>query len=252
MRPLLEIRDLTVTYLDRPGGRGRGLVALTGVSLEVGRGEVAAVLGRNGAGKSSLVRAVAGILGIRRGRVGPGSVVFGGRDITALGPAPRVRAGIATVLEGHRVFPDLTIADHLRLGGLAGGRRGSAAPSTAEVLDRFPALGRRLGMRAGNLSGGEQQQLGLARALMSGPDLLVADEPALGLAPRLVAAVGELVAGLASEGTAVVLVEQHAAMALGVATRAHVLDRGRIVAAAAPREVMADVDLRVRYLGLPS
>ncbi len=228
---LLAVRDLAVSYASpRAGGDRLDLDdprVLDGVSLDVGAGEVVAVLGGNGAGKTTLLRAVSGLLALHGGRVLGGTIDVAGRAMAGRPPAARVRAGVVHVLEGHRCFGSLTVEENLRAGAHGRRHRPEVVADRRRALELFPGLARRLDVAAGHLSGGEQQQLAVARALMAAPRLLLLDEPSLGLAPDLVAAVGTVVGRLATEGTGVLLVEQHVAMALEVADRALVLDRGR-------------------------
>jgi ABC-type branched-subunit amino acid transport system ATPase component len=229
---LLEVRDLVV---------GHGAVeVLHGVSLAVDEGEIVAVIGPNGSGKTTLLRTLAGVLAPTRGEVR-----FAGRSIAGV-PAYRVvRHGLALVPEGRRIFADQTVRANLELGAVS--RR--SRPDLAAVLARFPALGERLDDAAGALSGGQQQMLAIARGLMARPRLLLLDEPSLGLAPRLVRDTFDTVGAIRAEGVSVLLVEQLAALALQVADRAYVLDRGRVVAAGAAADVAADPRVADAYLG---
>ena len=203
-------------------GYGRATV-LHGVSLAVPVGGVAAVLGHNGAGKSTLLRATIGLLRPRTGRV-----LLGGEDITNLAPHARVRRGVAYVPQGQQCFPHLTTAENLQL--VADGQRGGRA-AMAEALDRFPALRALLGRRAGLLSGGQRQQLAIARALISRPKLLLLDEPTEGIQPNVVAEIERTILSLAGTGgLSILLVEQHVGFALAAAGRYYVLAAGRVTA----------------------
>jgi branched-chain amino acid transport system ATP-binding protein len=216
--------------------------AVDGVSLEVAEGSVTAVLGANGAGKTSLLRTICGLV-----RPTKGSVKLDGRELTRLSVEDIVRCGLAHVPEGRGVIAELTVAENLRLGGLW---RGSHAAPAQEIYELFPRLQERSNQPASRLSGGERQMLSIGRALMARPRALLLDEPSLGLAPLLVAQIMELVRRLAdSFGLAVLLVEQNARSALSIADRGVVLNLGRVVADQAPDKLAADERLRHAYLG---
>ncbi|TDB87651.1 ATP-binding cassette domain-containing protein [Actinomadura sp. 7K534] len=239
--PLLDVDGLDVGY----NGAVR---ALRGVSLQVPRRGVVAVLGGNGAGKTTLLRAISGTLGSAGGAVTAGTIRLDGRDVRGLPAAEIVRAGIAQVPEGRRVFRDLTVEENLRAGGLTAAPRIRSA-ALQGIYELFPDLAERRRERAGLLSGGQQQMLAIGRGLMSRPRLLLLDEPSLGLAPQLVARIGEIVTEINQQGTAVLLIEQNAVMGLRVADSAYVLEVGR-VAASGPAGVLAGSDeIRGRYLG---
>ena len=225
--------------------------ALHGVGLRVDAGEAVAVVGANGAGKSTLLRAVVGLVAARRGRV-----VVAGQDVTAWPVERRVRAGVALVPEGRRVFTGLTVEDNLLLGTYA--RRGTRAGLRSRlgpVLALFPALARRLARPAGTLSGGQQQMLAIGRALVAAPRLLLLDEPSLGLAPRavteVVGALAALAGGAAGPPTTVVLVEQNAHAAFTVAGRGYLLDRGAVAVAGPTDRLRRDPGVQAAYLGAP-
>jgi len=223
-------------------GYGR-IEALHGVHLTVGQGEAVTLIGANGAGKTTLLKTIAGLIRPSRGRVW-----WDGRDITGWPTEKRVRAGIALVPEGRRVFPALSVADNLVLGAYV--RRG--APNFDEVYSLFPVLAERRSQAAGTLSGGEQQMLAIARALMSRPKLVLLDEPSLGLAPLMVAEVTRTLIALRSRGVPLLLVEQNAGAAFKVADRGYLLDRGTVVAAGTTAELAADPRVQAAYLGTPS
>ena len=233
--PLLELSTLSARY--------GPLQALHGINLTVGEGEVVAVLGANGAGKTTTLRAISGTVRTA------GDVVFAGRRL-ARRPEAVARAGIAHVPEGRGTFRELSVDENLRLGGhVRRDRRGVKADRT-RVLERFPVLRDRLDQRAGTLSGGEQQQLALARALMQRPRLLLLDEPSLGLAPIVVSELFRIVGELnEQEGLAVLVVEQNANLALERSSRAYVLEVGRIAVAGASSELRRHESIRRSYLG---
>ncbi|MDR7484689.1 MAG: ABC transporter ATP-binding protein [Armatimonadota bacterium] len=233
---MLRVRDLEVRY-----GEAR---ALEGVSLDVGDGEVVAVLGPNGVGKSTLVKSIAGWVGIRRGRV-----EFFGEEITGLAPEQICERGIALVPEGRRVFAELTVQENLELGAFNRRGRARQRESMERVLGMFPRLGERLGQRAGSLSGGEQQMLAIGRALMAHPRLLLMDEPSLGLAPAMADVVFAFVGEARGLGVSVLLVEQNVVRALGVADRGVVMERGAVVAAGSRDELMRTRQVQDAYLG---
>lgn len=205
---------------DVHAGYGRTTV-VHGVDLEVGTGEVVAVLGHNGAGKTTLLRAAVGLLPLRTGRV-----LLDGQDVTRTRPHQRVRRGLAYVPQGQQSFGQLTARENLRLVADVAGREG--ARRTAEALDLFPALRAVLGRRAGLLSGGQRQQLAIARALVTGPRVMVLDEPTEGIQPSVVAEIEDAVVQLAAGGLGVLLVEQHVGFALAACARFAVLESGRV------------------------
>ena len=213
---------------------------LQGVSLRVDPGEVLAILGRNGMGKTTLIRTIIGFTPPREGRV-----LYEGTEITRLPPFRMVALGMALVPQGRRVFPSLSVRENLDVA-----RRGEGRWSLEQVYALFPRLRDRAGNRANKLSGGEQQMLAIGRALMSNPDLLLMDEPTEGLAPLLVREVGRVISELKRSGLSILLVEQNLALALSVADRVHVLSRGQIVHTGTPAELMGNDDVKTRYLGV--
>jgi branched-chain amino acid transport system ATP-binding protein len=213
---------------------------LQGVSLTVDAGQVVAILGRNGAGKTTLVRTVIGFTPARRG-----TVRFKDADITRWAPFRAVERGMALVPQGRRVFRSLTVLENLDVA-----RRDGGAWTRARVLELFPRLAERGANRADKLSGGEQQMLAIGRALMTNPDLLLMDEPTEGLAPLIVREVGRIIGELKREGLSILLVEQNLPMALSVADTVHVLSRGQIVYASPPAALMANEEVKSRYLGV--
>ena len=218
--------------------------ALRGIDLEVRAGELVCLIGANGAGKSSTLRAISGLLRAARGRV-----VFDGREIQSLRADEILKAGIAHCPEGRRVFPYLTVRENLEMGAYV---RGDASAVTADVerlCEHFPILAERRAQPAGTLSGGEQQMLAIARALMARPRLLLLDEPSLGLAPTLVETTFEIIADIRRRGTTVLMVEQNAYQALRMADRAYVMETGRIVLSGPSRELLENDQVRRVYLG---
>ena len=232
---MLEVRDLHVSY-----GKAR---AVQGVSLHVREGEIVALIGANGAGKSSTMHAICGVV-----RPAGGRVVFRGRDVTGL-PAHRiVPLGLAQVPEGRMIFEDLTIEENLALGGFT--RPDGGRGRMARVLERFPALRPRIGEPASHLSGGQQQLLAIARGLMSDPAFLMLDEPSLGLAPLAAQEVFDLFAALRAGGVTLLLVEQNVRQALAIADRAYVLESGRVIMEGESARLLEDEDLARAYLGV--
>jgi branched-chain amino acid transport system ATP-binding protein len=221
-----------------------GVLALQSVSITVRPATITAVLGANGAGKTTLLRAISGVIRPRRGRV-----VVGGQDMTGRSADEMARSGVAHVPEGQGVIAELTVQENLRLGALWRAGRAVRAGALAEAYQRFPVLAGARNRAAGTLSGGERQMLVIARALMARPRVLLLDEPSLGLAPKIVSQVMELVAGLRETGLTVLLVEQNARSALGIADQGIVLNLGRVVIAADAVTLAADVGLRKHYLG---
>jgi len=234
---MLEVRDLHVAYGAAP--------ALWGVSLDVRDGELLCVVGPNGAGKTTLINTLAGILRARSGRL-----VFDGRDITALAPHRFCEAGIAIVPEGRRLFTGMSVLENLELGSYLPAAKAHRKASLDAALELFPALREKLASAAGELSGGQQQMVAIARALMARPRLLLLDEPSLGLSPLIVHDVFAAIRRINAAGVSVLLVEQNVVMAMQVCTRAYVLEEGRIVAEGAPDELLARPEIQRAYLGV--
>jgi branched-chain amino acid transport system ATP-binding protein len=242
----LEVRNLEVAY-------GRRSPVLRGVSLVVPAGSIVALLGPNGSGKTTTMRAVSGLLEVHDAEIRRGTVLLGDRPVTGASAPAMVRAGLAQVLEGRQVFPTLTVEENLRTGAHTRRRhRQDVQADLDALLDRFPALAARRRQRAGFLSGGEQQLLAIGRALMSRPRLLLLDEPSLGLAPRLVDELLAVITTINRDGTSVLLVEQNARMALSVARHGYVLEAGRVVMDAPAERLRRDDDIREFYLGIRS
>lgn len=232
---LLKVNDLNVYY--------GAIHALKGVSFEVNEGEIVTLIGANGAGKSTTLKTVSGIL-----RSKTGSIEFEGEDITKLPPHKLPSLGVAHVPEGRRIFQQLTVKENLEMGAYT--RPASEIkPSIEDVFKRFPRLEERKNQVAGTLSGGEQQMLAMGRALMSHPKLLMLDEPSMGLAPILVEQIFDIIRELHAAGTTILLVEQNAQAALSVADRAYVLETGRITLSGTGKELMESDAVRKAYLG---
>jgi len=220
-------------------------LALDGVSLAVETGEVVAIVGANGAGKSSLIRCIAGLETPRSGRIR-----YQGRDIAG-GPSHRVcERGIGQVPEGRQVFPSLSVQENLEIGGSLQRARAEAKATLAAMFDLFPRLAERRRQAAGTLSGGEQQMLAIGRCLMGRPDLILFDEPSLGLAPAMVQEVFRIIRHLQQTGLTILLVEQNVAASLRLADRGYVLESGRIVLEGSGTALLADDRVRQAYLGL--
>jgi branched-chain amino acid transport system ATP-binding protein len=234
---LLEIRDLSLLY-------GR-IQALHGISLSVDEGEVVALIGANGAGKSTTMRAISGLR-----PVSAGTIRFAGEEITRMRADLRVARGICQAPEGRGIFPGMTVRENLEMGAYI--RRDTAAikEDFDRVLVLFPRLNERLKQAGGTLSGGEQQMLAVGRALMSRPRLLLLDEPSMGLAPMLIQQIFTIITEINQQGTTVLLVEQNAQQALSRAHRAYVLETGRIVKAGTGRDLLTDPAVKEAYLGV--
>ena len=229
---MLELKNVDAFY-------GLGHI-LHGLSLSVSEGEVVALLGRNGAGKTTTLRSITGLTPPKRGQV-----LYKGADISGLGPHVISRKGIAMVPETRDIFSYLTVKENLAIAE----RRGSRWQMDS-VLERFPGLKTRLGHKGRELSGGEQEMLAIARALMTGPELLLLDEPSQGLAPLVVSAVMDTIRELKSQRVSMLLVEQNAEMALQLADRVYVIDHGTVVFEGAPAQLRADVNITATYLGV--
>lgn len=240
---MLEVSNLEVVYHDV-------VRVLRGVSLQAPDARIVALLGANGAGKTTTARAITGLLDVHEGEVTKGSVTFEGRDITRTLPSARVRMGISQVMEGRRVFAEMTVAENLAAGAYVVRDRKEVRTAFERVMDLFPVLAERRRQMAGYLSGGEQQMLAMGRALMQSPKLMILDEPSLGLAPRLVARMAEIIVEINRQGTAVLLIEQNAHMALSIADHGYVMETGTIVMDGDPASLLRDEDVQEFYLGL--
>ncbi|HLV65866.1 MAG TPA: ABC transporter ATP-binding protein [Polyangiaceae bacterium] len=234
--PALEVNDLTVRY--------GGIVAVKGISLRVGRGEIVTLIGANGAGKTSTLKAVVGLVPAASGTIR----VFG-RDTRGTPTHELAARGVALVPEGRAVFGNLTVRENLELGSFRKREPKGRAERFERCIRLFPRLGERLGQDAGTLSGGEQQMLAIARALMGAPELLLLDEPSLGLAPRLVRQIFDSIIEIAAGGLTILLVEQNTRLALETAHRAYVLATGELVLSGPARELREDPRIRAAYLG---
>jgi branched-chain amino acid transport system ATP-binding protein len=233
---MLRLEDVHARY--------GAIVALHGVSIDVRDGELVALVGANGAGKSTLLSTIAGVLRPHQGRI-----EFRGESLVGLVPERIVRRGLAMVPENREIFPALTVEENLRLGAYIRKDRDEYQADLEHMFALFPILQERFAQPAGTLSGGEQQQLAIARALMSHPDLLMLDEPSLGLAPKIVEQVFELIQHLHEGGMTILLVEQNVSLTLKIADRAYVLNMGAVQAAGTPAELRENVDLASVYLG---
>lgn len=233
---LLQIDDLRVRY--------GAIEALRGISLHIDQGEVVGLIGVNGAGKSTTILSIMGVV-----RPTAGTIHFEGQSILNMAPEAILRKGIAPVMEGRRIFPSLTVEENLRLGAATVSDRAQVERDIAHWSSFFPILGERLAQPAGNLSGGQQQMLAVARALMSRPRLLLMDEPSLGLAPRLVAEVFQLIQTLKEQGMTILLVEQNVRMTLDIVDRAYLLNVGRVEFSGTPEELRAQADIERAYFG---
>lgn len=240
---ILGIRNLEVVY-------GAAIQVLRGVSLEVPTGKIVALLGANGAGKTTLLRSVSGLLRFHRGSITRGTVEFDGERVDRLDAAEIVRKGMAQVMEGRRIFAELTVDENLRAGAFTRRDRAGIKETLDKVLQLFPVLAQRRRQIAGYLSGGEQQMCAMARALMASPRLLLLDEPSLGLAPLIVQQIRDLIVQINKEGTSVLLVEQNATMALSIADHGYVLENGRTVKDGPGQALLADSDIQEFYLGV--
>lgn len=234
---MLEVRNLHVAYGAAP--------ALWDLSIRVGTGELVCVVGPNGAGKTTLINTLAGLQ-----RASSGSIIFEGRDITRLAPHKFCQAGIAIVPESRRLFTSMTVLENLELGSFLPEAKARRRETLEQVCELFPAVRQKLAMPAGSLSGGQQQMVAIGRALMARPRLLLLDEPSLGLAPSIVMDMFEAIRRINAEGLSVLLVEQNVSMAMELATRAYVLEEGRIVMEGPARDLMQRPEIRKAYLGL--
>lgn len=235
--PLLELRAVSVGYVGAP--------VLSGVDLTIEEGEIVTLVGANGAGKSTLVKAISGLL-----RPMSGEVLLREEVINRLSPAERIRLGIAHVPEGRQVFAGMTVAENLDLGAYAETQDHRKAERIAQVCALFPVLEERMSSLAGNFSGGQQQMLAIGRGLMSGPRVLLLDEPSLGVAPLLVAEIFRLIVRLRDNGISILLAEQNARQALAIADRGYVVENGAITMSGRARDLLNSPEIAQRYLGV--
>ena len=241
--PLLTLANVEVVY-------NEVILVLRGLSIEVPDGRIVALLGANGAGKTTTLRAVTGLLDVHKGVITKGTVTYDGTVLNERPPAEIVAGGITQVMEGRRVFAELTVDENLVCGGITVKDKSLTAAAYERVMDLFPRLQERRKQVAGYLSGGEQQMLAIGRALMSSPKLLVLDEPSLGLAPMLVEQIRDIIVDINAQGTSVLLIEQNAMMALSIAHYGYIMETGKVVMDGEPRKLLADDDVREFYLGL--
>ncbi len=234
MSELLKIEDLKVNY--------GGIEAVKGISLSVEEGQIVTLIGANGAGKSTTLRTISGLVKPRSG-----SITFAGEDITGLDPTSIVKKGITMAPEGRRIFPDMTVKENLRMGAYL--RKDDLSADYEMVYDLFPRLKEREWQLGGTLSGGEQQMLAVARALMAKPRLMMMDEPSLGLAPIVVKGIFDIIHRINRQGVTILLVEQNANMALQAAHTAYVLETGRITMTGTGEQLLADERIKEAYLG---
>ena len=233
---MLEVKDLEVYY---------GVIqAIKGVSFQVNKGEVIALIGANGAGKTTILHTITGLLSPKKG-----SVMFEGTDITKVPAHKIVSMGMAHVPEGRRVFADLSVYENLKMGAYTRKDKAEIEESLRQVYERFPRLEERKNQMAGTLSGGEQQMLAMGRALMSRPQIILMDEPSMGLSPILVNEIFNIIESVRKSGTTVLLVEQNAKKALSIADRAYVLETGNIVMEGKAKDLLEDDSIKKAYLG---
>lgn len=236
MGTMLTINDINVFY--------GAIHAIKGVSLEVNEGEIVTLIGANGAGKSTILRTISGLL-----KPKTGSIKFEGQEIAGMPAHEIVKTGISQVPEGRRIFAEMSVLENLELGAFTRKDKDGIKADMELVFERFPRLKERIGQLAGTLSGGEQQMLAMGRALMSRPRLLLLDEPSMGLAPLLIKEIFAIIQDINKTGTTVLLVEQNANMALSIAHRAYVLETGRITLSGDAKELAASDEVRKAYLG---
>jgi branched-chain amino acid transport system ATP-binding protein len=240
---MLDVANLEVVYNDV-------VLVLRGLSLSVRDGQIVALLGANGAGKTTTLRAITGLLDVHDGDITKGTIELEGNRIDGKKPSAIVSAGIAQVMEGRRVFAEMSVDDNLRTGSITNSRSTDSRAAYDRVMELFPVLQSRRKDSAGYLSGGEQQMLAIGRALMADPKLLILDEPSLGLAPMLVQQIRDIIVDINRQGTSVLLIEQNANMALSIADYGYIMETGKVVMVGDPRKLLKDEDVQEFYLGL--
>ena len=233
---MLKVENINVYY--------GAIHALKGISVEVKEGEIVTLIGANGAGKSTILRTISGLL-----RTKTGNILFEGNSVATMAPEEIVKKGISQVPEGRRIFANMTVEENLELGAYIRSDKPGIRKDIDKVFERFPRLGERRKQIAGTLSGGEQQVLAIGRGLMSQPRLLLLDEPSMGLAPLLVKEIFSIIKEINASGTTILLVEQNANMALSIAHQAYVLETGRITLSGSAKELMESEEVRKAYLG---
>ena len=238
---MLEIANLEVVY-------NEVILVLRGLSIQVPDGQIVALLGSNGAGKTTTARAITGLLDVHEGKTTKGSITWNGAEITQHLPAKIVEGGISQVMEGRRIFAELTVDENLSCGAFT--NRANMDANYDRVMELFPRLKERNTQVAGYLSGGEQQMLAIARALMAEPKLLILDEPSLGLAPMLIEQIRDIIVDINKQGVSVLLIEQNAMMALSIADFGYVMESGKIVMDGPAQKLLNDEDVQEFYLGL--
>jgi len=240
---MLEVANLEVVYNDV-------VLVLRGLSIEVRDGQIVALLGANGAGKTTSLRAITGLLDIHEGDVTKGSISWNGERVDGKDASYIVKAGISQVMEGRRVFAEMSVDDNLKTGSITNKSSADVKSAYGRVMEMFPSLAQRHKDSAGYLSGGEQQMLAIGRALMANPALLIFDEPSLGLAPMLVQQIRDTIVDINKQGTSVLLIEQNASMALSIADYGYIMETGKVVMDGPSQRLLGDEDVKEFYLGL--
>jgi len=240
---MLELANVEVVY-------NEVILVLRGLSIEVPDGQIVALLGANGAGKTTTLRAITGLLPTHEGVITKGTITYDGEVLNGRKPSDIVAAGITQVMEGRRVFAEMTVDENLVCGGISIRDKAATEAAYERVMELFPRLAERRKQTAGYLSGGEQQMLAIGRALMAGPKLLVLDEPSLGLAPKLIEQIRDIIVDINAQGTSVLLIEQNAMMALSIADYGYIMETGKVVMDGDAKKLLADDDVKEFYLGL--
>ena len=240
---MLELANVEVVYNDV-------ILVLRGLSIEVPDGQIVALLGANGAGKTTTLRAISGLLANHDGEITKGTITYNGDVLNGKKPSDIVLSGLTQVMEGRRVFAELTVDENLVCGGITIKDKAQTQDAYDRVMALFPRLGERRKQVAGYLSGGEQQMLAIGRALMASPKLLVLDEPSLGLAPKLIEQIRDIIVDINQQGTSVLLIEQNAMMALSIANYGYIMETGKVVMDGDAKKLLADDDVKEFYLGL--